>query len=112
MIKLEAYLDGFSSKKDKSAGLRFSTQELAPDMFATLQQENGSFGWLLFSPNAISETDIPTAHAEDKLKTPSKRLRSVLYIFWEQKGKPTGNFETFYSQEMDKIVEHIKTKLD
>lgn len=112
MFKLAAYLDGFSSKKDGSAGLRFSTQELQPSDFSTLQSNNGAFGWLVFSPNPIQATDIPTAIAEDKNKTPSKRLRAVLYIFWEQKGKPTGNFETFYSQEMDKVIDHYKTKLD
>jgi hypothetical protein len=112
MLKLQAYLDGFSSRKDKSAGVRFSTQELHADVMGQLQEMNGDFGWLIFSPNEISLKDIPTEHAEDKDKTPSKRLRACLYVFWEQKGKPTGNFETFYVREMERLIEKIKAKLD
>jgi hypothetical protein len=112
MLVLQAYLDGFSSRKDKSAGIRFSTQELSPQQFATLQEKNGDFGWLVFSPNEITMKDIPTEHAEDNTKTPSKRLRATLFVLWEQKGRPTGNFETFYTEQMEKFINRVKSELD
>ncbi len=112
MIKLQAYLTGFSSRNDGSASLRFATQELTADEFGALQKNLNTFGHLLFKENAISPVDIPTEQAEDKSKTPSKRLRSVLYLFSQQKGIPPEMFEPFYQREMEKIITHVKTLID
>lgn len=95
MLKLTGYFTGFSSKADGSAGLRFSTQELSADQFAELKRELNNYGHILFKGNEIDLSDIPKEDAEDKEKTPSKRLR-----------------EAFYRAQMEKIIEHIKTKLD
>lgn len=111
MIRLEAYLTGFRSRSDGSAGLSFTTQELSAEEFGLLKEQLNQFGWLVFKGNEIVEADIPDAQAEDKNKTPSKRLRSVVFIEWVQKGK-VGDFETFYREKLDKIINHIKSKLD
>ena len=50
MIKLEAYLSGFSSKSDGSASVRFTTQELTPEQFAELKKYLNEFGILTFKP--------------------------------------------------------------
>ena len=111
MLKLAAYLTGFSSRSDGSAGLRFATQELRPEEFAELTKELNNFGWLIFSANQIKSEDIPIEHAEDKNKTPSKRLRAVLHVLWKQKGS-NGDFEVYYRDQIEKIIDHIKDKLD
>lgn len=48
--------------------------------------------------------------AEFETKTPSQRLRGVLYVLWEQTGK-SGDFETFYRQKMEGLINLIKNKL-
>jgi hypothetical protein len=70
MIRLPAYLTGFSSRQDNSASVRFASQELPPQTFADLQQLNGKFGWLLFSENELQVDDIPTDEADEE-KSPS-----------------------------------------
>lgn len=111
MIKLPSYLTGFSSKSDGSAGIRFSTQELSADDFSELKKNLNEYGWLVFRPNDFKEEDIPTEDAEDTEKTPSKRLRAVLFVLWKQNGGK-GDFENFYREQVEKVIEHIKTKLD
>lgn len=110
-IQLQATLKGFSSRSDGSASIRFVTQEISGEDFSKLQEYLNDFGWVLFSANEITESDIPTADAEDTNKTPSKRIRSVLFIYWKQRGGK-GNFEDFYSRSMEKFIDQIKSKLD
>lgn len=113
MLKFPSYFTGFGSKTDGSARLSFATQELSDQDFAELKKNLNGFGFLLFSENEISTKDIPVERAEeDKNKTPSKRLRAVLYVMSQQKGIPKEKFEEFYREQVEKIIEHIKTKLD
>lgn len=110
-IKLEAYFTGFGSKADGSASLRFATQELKPEDFVVLSTALNKFGWLVFKDNPISIEELPTEQAEDKNKTPSKRLRATLFILWKQEGEH-GDFENFYREKMEKLINMVKTKLD
>jgi hypothetical protein len=111
MIKLPAYFLGFNSKTDGSSGLRFAMQEITDIEFANLKRNLNAFGWLLFAENQ-SELEIPQEPAEeDKDKTPSKRLRAVLFLQWK-KEKPFSDFDTFYRKEMETIIENRKEKLE
>ena len=42
-------------------------------------------------------------------KSPSQRLRSVIFLLWKQAGEELP-FEVFYAQSMDKIIEHLKSQ--
>lgn len=109
-FQIPAYLTGFSSKSDGGAGIRFSTNELSETDFAELKRNLNNFGWMAFSPNEFKESDLPKEIAEDKNKTPSKRLRAVLFLLSKQ--LQVENFDTFYASEMEKIIDHYKKKLD
>lgn len=110
VIQLPGYLSGFSSRADGSAGLRITTQELTPQDFADLQEVNGQFGTFYFRPNDVQEIDIADEDVEES-KKPSQRMRAVLYRLWEQNGK-AGTFESYYREQMEKIITHVKGKLD
>lgn len=111
MIQIPATLTGFSSRSDGSAGIRFATQELSAEDFSLLKDNLNQFGFVLFAPNPFKPSDVPKETAEDKNKTPSKRLRAVIFIEWKQLGKE-GDFEDYYRQKMEKIIDHLKSKLD
>lgn len=111
MIKLQAYFTRFGSRSDGSAGLSFDTQELTPEDFAELKKELNNFGWVVFKGNKVDLSDIPKEEAEDKQKTPSKRLRATLFVLWQQEGSQ-GDFELFYRSRMEKLIDHVKSKLD
>ena len=115
MIKLPAVLSGFSSRADKSAGVRFATQELLPSDFAELQELNGTFGFLLFKENDIQPDDIPKENAEFEGKTSSERLKDVLFVWFkklEKEGKVDEDFNTFRRKKMEGFIEAVKSKLD
>ncbi len=110
---VEAQLTRIASTVDGALTLGVHTKELDPVEKVQIMEFHNKQGWLLFSPNVIEDKDIPSARAEIGSKTPSQRLRAVLYILWEQSTKETrGTFEDFYSSKMEALIEKIKEKLD
>jgi len=108
MLKVPTTFDGYSSRADGSLGLRFTTQEMSDtsDIHRHVRQS----GWLLFSENDIQSGDVPKEQATDN-KTPSKRLRDVLFVLFAQEGGK-GDFELFYRERMEKLIEFVKGKLE
>ena len=111
MIKLPATFMRFGSKSDGSASLSFCTQELQAEDFVAFKNAQNQFGWLVFQENDINARDIPSEQAEDKQKTPSKRMRATLFVLWKQQGSQ-GDFEVYYREKVEKYIEFIKSKLD
>jgi len=87
--------------KDHSVKIELVTRELSPEQLAEI----------FFNVNKeILKIEIPD-DSEDS-KSPSQRLRSVLYIWWEQSGKEKYNtFPLFYSHKMEQFIDQIKEKL-
>lgn len=110
MIRLPAYFSGFRSKSDGSAGLSFNTQELTADDFKELKNNHNAFGWLVFAPQD-TEIEVPTERIEDDSKSASERLRGVLYVYWKQKINE-GDFDVWRKQQMERIINQFKGKLD
>ena len=111
MLKLPCYLTGFSSKSDGSASIRFSTQELSSEDFANLKNFLNTFGWLAYRENGLQDEDIPDEDAEEN-KKPSRRLRATLYVLHKQNGGTDETWESFYREQIEKIITHIKSKLE
>ena len=110
-ILIQALLDGVSHRKDGSLGIRFLTQEMpAQDKLVLIELLN-TFGWVCFSPSEVEAADIPETQADDTRKTPSQRLRAVLYLLYKQ-GEQLETFDAYYREKMEKLIEHYKGKLD
>lgn len=67
-----------------------------------------------FLDSELNDLDNIDLDLEDTTKTPSKRLRNVLYRIWEQEhsNNSVPIFKDFYKTEMEKIITHYKGKLD
>lgn len=110
-IKVPATLDGVSTLKDGSMSLRFHTQELvAEDKIAIINFVQG-FGWLLFDTHESIDVPKESPHREAGEKTPSQRLRSVLYVLWQKRYSDIP-FDTWYLQQVEKIINRIKKELE
>jgi hypothetical protein len=48
----------------------------------------------------------------DTFKTPSQRLRGILYKTYEQDNEGYKDFNTYYLSVMDRICQHYKNKID
>jgi hypothetical protein len=114
IVKFAAQLIKVNSRADKSYALTFITRELTGKDASTLLDELLNEGHLLYSPNDdIEFKDIPKEPAETGLnnKTPSQRLRAVLFVRWEQLGKK-GSFDDFYKRNMEQLIDVVKSKLE
>jgi len=45
------------------------------------------------------------------IKTPSQRLRAVLYLVWEQFEAPSA-FQIFYDKTMERIIEQFSKRIE
>ena len=120
MLLVPAILDTFASLKDKTIKLTFYCNELTPQQLMKVAENAQQFGFLAFKnekfkTNELDSIDKLDTEYQSKGKSNSQRLRSVLYLTYEQKNnrfKDGMNFNEFYDFEMNKIIEHYKNKLD
>jgi len=117
LLQLQATIDGVKTLKNNTLKISLETQDIArfrPEEIATLFSMNDKLFWIALKeiPLKEEEIDIPEPQKELKSdKSSSQRLRSVIYVLWEQGGK-SGDFETFYKDTMEKLIDFIKGKLD
>lgn len=112
LVQIPASVYDMRPRQDKSWKLTFETaHELSGEDVKVLTDNLQGDGWLVFSPNEISTADIPDTEVEDTGKSPSQRLRGLLYVLWEKKGKH-GEFEMFYRVAMDRLINKIREDLE
>ena len=125
MLQAEATISKVTTMADRSLRLQVDTQELDPDG-ETIKQifvMYNKFGMFAFKLSEIDpkEVKVPAyAKIESNDKTPSKRLRDVMFIIWNQFIKPLKEsnpegymiFDDFYRIKMEEIITHFKNKLD
>ena len=116
MILLPSQVEAIASRKDKTIKLTLGTQELSPNQAAELFNLNQQFCYVAIKPEPFmkEETDlIGSLKADlDNAKTPSQRLRGILYLNYQQDNKGYNDFATYYIAEIERICEHYKNKLD
>jgi hypothetical protein len=117
MIKA-AILSGYTPKVDGTVTIRFNTQELTPQEVMELHSKLNSYGILYFregdkpmNQEELKELDAIDLDLYDEPKSQSQRIRNVMYVWWEQKGKQ-GEFKEFYKDKTEQIIEQIKSKLE
>jgi hypothetical protein len=57
-----------------------------------------------------AKDEMLTVETERDTKTPSQRLRSVLFVLYKEQER-TCTFDSFYSEHMEKFILHVKAKL-
>lgn len=118
MIILNAQIEGIQSRKDNTLKITLGTQELTEGgKLFPLQNRLCTVG---ISPNeALTKEDIELLESSklgiDDLpgtKSQSQRLRNVLFILWQQADGGYSDFNLFYQNRMDKLIDSIKLKLE
>lgn len=110
-ITCEVILTGASTRADKSLGLRLATPELLPDEKSAIFELQGLNLKMLLQPMNTETYELKEVKGQLEEKTPSQRLRAVLFCLWRQE-KEAIDFETFYRQKINGIIEHLKLKLE
>ena len=115
MILLSSQVESIASRKDKTIKLTLATQELSPKDAANLFQLNQQFCYLAIKEEPFSKEEqdvIENLKADpDTFKTPSQRLRGILYKNYEQDNEGYKDFNLFYRFKMEKVISHYKSLL-
>lgn len=114
IIQLSAHMRNPRFNKDGTATLSFTSgQEISDDQTIYLLNagRKDELGWLIWSPNKFQTEDLPKEQAEENQKTSAQRLRATLFVLWKQRGEK-GDFEVFYREYMEKLIDFVKGKLE
>jgi hypothetical protein len=90
-----------------------TVRELPPEDEAKIMALRSKQGWFVYAESEIKQEDLDLPEIEPEFKgdkSPSRRLRGVLFVLWEQRGK-VGTFEEFYKIRMEQLIDKIKSKL-
>jgi len=115
LITIAGQIEAISSRKDKTIKLTIGTQELSPNQAAPIFTLTQQFCYLGLKQETFTKEDsdlIDNLKTDlETQKTPSQRLRGILYLNYQQDNKGYKDFSTYYQSEMEKICEHYKNKL-
>lgn len=111
-FQVPAILEGITTLKDGGLSIRFHTNEVNDQEKLTALSFFQKFGWMLFSEQEFDDgLELENIRRDTGGKTPSQRLRSVLYIQYQQSGKTEITFEQYYAQKMEQFINHVKANL-
>ena len=113
MLPIPSTISKVSTLADQTVRITVDCQEMSAETLAEIFSHRGGYGFFHFTerPKEIEEKDIPEVNLEKWEKSPSARLRAVLYRLWEQV-KTDLDFEVWYRSNMDNLIEGIKEKLN
>src|SRR5574343_510551 len=104
---IPAICERLATRKDKTISVTFGTQELSPEKSAELFSISQQYCFLAIKRDDFTQKEkeiVENVSIDDDLKTdktPSQRLRSVLYILYTQKPDGYKDFREFYNAKMD-----------
>lgn len=112
-IQLPVLITGLSTKVDGSIKIVLETRELRPSTAAEVFALRGMEAWALLAPSVIKDAVLPDEKPDPAIgaKTPSRRVRAVLYRIWEQK-RTSVDFESYYRTQMEAILDQLKERLE
>ncbi len=116
MILLAGIVESIATRKDRTVKLTIGSNELNPAQASELFSLANQFCYIGLKAEPFVKEEqslLQDLKADyDNAKTPSQRLRGILYRLYEQDQKGYKDFTAFYQGEMDRICEHYKGKLD
>jgi len=118
-ITFQAIVDGVQTRKDGTLSIKLGTQELGPEESAHVFHYANKLSWVAIKEMPVNEEDleIPEGYTPEfpSDKSPSQRLRAVLYVLWKQghdTGKTKKSADQFYRDYMTGIINNVKELLD
>jgi membrane carboxypeptidase/penicillin-binding protein PbpC len=109
MINLSnALIEQISTRQDGSLKIVLGTQELSPDEMQKLFTAFGKFRGE--EEDALESVKLNEQNSEG-IKTPSSRLRAVLFVLFKQQSKYK-SFDAYYAQIMETIIEQFKERIE
>ena len=114
MFQVPSTVNKVTTMSDGGLRLVVDTQELDADEKAKVMGLHNKIGYFVFKESDIKEVDVldlPDIVLDQGEKPPGQRLRATLYILWNQ-GDKQKQFEVFYRERMESLIDMIKNKLN
>lgn len=113
MFQVSSCVESISTRADNTIKIVIGTSELPANQAVEIFKLKGKQGWTLFSENPLEAKDIPTEPAPEfkSDKTPSQRLRAILYKYWELCTSKKPDFNTFYQSWIEHKIQEVKDLL-
>lgn len=115
-IILPIIITQIRSKVDGSISVTIETQELSPTKAGELFSLRGKVAMMYLSPKEVvtqkemSQIDAISAETP-KGKTPSNRMRNVLFLLWKQDNEGYKDFPMYYEVKMNRYIEDLKLNI-
>jgi hypothetical protein len=110
-INTPAIITSIRAKVDHSLSFGVTTPELTNEEKVAFMELQGINTTMTIVP--LDEQNVPEIKVRGDLdqKSQSQRLRSTLFVLWEQEGRK-GDFEDMYKNNMEKFINLVKDKLE
>jgi hypothetical protein len=113
-LLISAQVENITTRKDHTIKITLGTSELSPSRAGELIQLMNKIAAVYISEKAIDQKEIDQVDKMDPEfggKTQSQRLRGVLFVSFEQNPEGFKEFDAYYRNKMNVIIEHYKSKL-
>lgn len=110
-VRVQVIINSIRSRKDGSLGFSAETPEMTtPDKINFMELQNRVLQGV-FIPMDNPNAPIYKVDKALETKSPSTRLRNVMWVYWQQQGMDE-EFDTFYIKMMEKMIAQWKGRLD
>jgi hypothetical protein len=101
---------------DKSVRLTFDTQEATPELMANIQNAFQKTCYLAVSPDNftseyLKEMENVKVDYDDPKKSQASRIRSVLFVLWNQNNEGYGVFNDYYNAKTELWIQRLKAQI-
>ena len=111
-----AIVEQTRTRRDNTVEVKLGLQELSPAIGGQLLKLNNRLVAVYLSEKeTISQKEIDQVEQIDPViegKSPSQRMRNVLYILFTQNAEGYKTFDEYYRGKMEAIIDKLKTHID
>ena len=117
-LVLPVSVETIATRHDGSVKIVMGTYELNTQSSVKLFDLRKSEALMYLSSDNISQEELDALDGfkldSEKTdgKTPSQRLRAVLFVYWKQHKQKEIEFDIFYVRYMNRLIDQIKEKLE
>ena len=116
MILLTGILSSPQGLKDGTYKITLNFNEVSPDTLTKVLMMNNKFAYIAMKeePFLNEEAKALESLKSDEVvgKTPSQRIRNVLYILWTKDNEGFQDFDSYYRFKAEKYISWLKNKID
>ena len=116
MIVVAATIEAIATRKDTTLKIVLGTQELSPEKAGELFHLQNKLAYVAIKEENFTneEEDLIKDLRVDEIntKSPSKRLRAVMYLNWKQDPEGHAEFSGYYLHHMENLINKYKSNLD